>query len=235
MQKLNDILGKLVYPGRGIVVGKTQNQNLAIAYFIMGRSKNSRNRVFIFKKNKIETKPFKNQIKNANLLTYYPIIRFKNFLIVGNGNQTQTILNALKHGKSFEYALKTRNFENDPPIFTPRISALIEISNKPKLKISIIKNDDGNPKSTNRFFFEYSNLQNGQGFLIHTYTGNFNNDTTSFFGEPRRVYIPNCQNKFNHQIWNSLNQQNKISLFTEYIDLKTNSCNRMIYNKNKPF
>ncbi len=235
MQKLNNILSKLIYPGRGIVVGKTQNKNLAIAYFIMGRSENSRNRVFVFKRNKIETKSLKNQTENANLLTYYPIIKFKNFIIVGNGNQTQNILNALKQGKSFEYALKTRNFENDPPIFTPRISALVEISNKPTLKISIIKNNNGNPNSTNHFFFEYSNPQNGQGFFIHTYAGNVNNNTASFFGEPKSVYIPNCQNEFSHQIWNSLNQQNKISLFTEYIDLKTNSYHRIIYNKNKPF
>lgn len=232
MKTAGKILKKLTYPGRGLILGKSSNgENLAIAYFLMGRSNNSKNRVLNFKKNGIYTKPFKNEINNPSLVIYDPIIKFKHFIIISNGNHTETILKGLKSNLSFSESLKTRNFENDPPIFTPRIAALVDLK-KNKYELAIVKSST-KPCSTERFFFEFSNIIGGQGHLIHTYYGRKNHETRSFNKTPKLVAIPNNINFFMNDIWAALNPEYRISLFVEFLNFKTKSSIRKIINIKK--
>ncbi len=233
---INDIsllLSSNTYAGRGIVVGKSVNTNMAVfAYFIMGRSANSRNRIFIKEDNGIKILPFdESKVADPSLIIYSPVRLYENNIIVTNGDQTDTIYDYLTAGKSFNDALSTRTFEPDEPNFTPRISALLELTdNDFSYKMSILKSADPTGSAANRFSFEYAPI-NGLGHFIHTY----NCDGTpipSFTGEPERVKIPDYIDIFTDEIWNSLNYDNKISLYVRYTDLKTGSYTDRLINKN---
>ncbi len=232
--KIEQILNNSSYPGRGFIIGLTPDgNNLAIAYYITGRSENSKNRKLVFQKNSLKTAGYKNKIKNENLVIYRPIVKFKNNIIISNGNQTETILNSLKENRSFFYSINKRNFEDDPPIFTPRISALINLqNNKFTYKIAIIKSLFKYVLSTQRHFFCYNNPIKGTGHLIQTYKNDICSNVQSFQGEPIFVKIENNQMLFHRKIWNSLNSCYKISLFTEFINLYTKKCVRKIENSN---
>lgn len=221
------------YVGRGIILGKTEDgENAVAAYFIMGRSANSRNRVFTEKNGAVFTEPFDaSKVEDPSLIIYAAIRKFENKLIVTNGDQTDTIYNGLKDGKSFEEALETREFEPDAPNLTPRISGMISFNDDDfTYKLSILKSADAEGTACNRYSFSYPAL-NGLGHFIHTYVCD-GNPIPTFQGEPERVLIPNDIEKFTKDIWDSLDNDNKISLYVRYTNLKTGvEVNRMI-NKN---
>ena len=225
-------LSKLEYPGRGIILGKSDDgKNVAFAYFIMGRSVNSRNRIFDVYGDDIRTKAFDESLLNdPSLIIYSPVKVFGDNVIVTNGDQTDTIYEYLKSGKSFEDALYTRTFEPDAPNFTPRISGLIERKDRLKLKFSILKSDEGDENQTLRFFYNYDNPKPGEGFLIHTYKGN-SDPLKSFEGEPKKIQISGDIDEFSEKLWNSLDSENKISLAVRYINLETGEYKQVIKNK----
>ena len=233
MKTINEALNQLEYPGRGLIIGMSSDGNyLAIAYFIMGRSANSQNRILKFEKNSIQTLSLKNYVHNKNLIIYKPVIKFQNFIVVSNGNQTETIIKNLKMNINFINSMRSRNFENDPPIYTPRIAAIIKLKKiNFSYKIAIVKKAQ-NSKHTERFFFEYMTPTQGQGHLIHTYKGQNNSNIESFSGAPILIKIPKTAPEFQSEIWESLNKKNKISLYTEFINLKTKKCLKKIINKN---
>ena len=235
--EIND-LGKLLnsntYAGRGIVAGKTNDgTKAAIAYFIMGRSENSRNRIFSEKGDELIIYPFdETKVEDPSLIIYSPIKKFGNNLIVTNGDQTDTIYNFLSKGKTFEEALDTREFEPDKPNWTPRISAMLTfVENDFIYKMSILKSADANGSACSRYTFSYKAL-NGLGHFLHTYVCD-GNPIPTFLGEPERVFIPNCIDKFTSLIWDNLNEQNKISLYVRMIDLKTGAADNRLINKNQ--
>ena len=235
MENINEILTKNSYPGRGIVIGlDEQGENIVIAYFIMGRSENSRNRIFILDGDGVRTKAFdESKLTDPSLIIYSPVKVFGQTTIVTNGDQTQTIFDALKNGKSFEQALRTRSFEPDAPNFTPRVSGIIEIFNKSaKYKLSIIKSSNQNGDSTQRFFYEYDTPIAGQGHFIHTYMCD-KNPLPSFQGEPHFVKISGNLESFSDNIWKFLDYDNKISLFSRFINIKTGETKTRIINKNQ--
>lgn len=238
MDEINNVLQKYEYPGRGIVVGINDDTKFFLAYFITGRSLNSKNRILeLDSQNNLKTKPFKKeQLKNENLTIYTAMTKFKDIVIISNGNHTDTILKGLKNKESFEKSLKETTFEPDAPIFTPRISAVLYINEK-KYAFSIIKSGDEKAKSTNRIFFEFENILKGSGHLIHTYKPKNNIITNSFYGEPTIVKIPQTLEQFTNSIWESLNEKNKISLFTMSINKETKEEQIKIINKknNKVF
>ena len=225
-------LSKLEYPGRGIILGKSDDgKNVVFAYFIMGRSVNSRNRIFDVYGDDIRTKAFDESLLNdPSLIIYSPVKVFGDNVIVTNGDQTDTIYEYLKTGKSFEDALYTRTFEPDAPNFTPRISGLIELKDRLKLKFSILKSDEGDENQTSRFFYNYDNPKPGEGFLIHTYKEN-SDPLKSFEGEPKKVQISGDIDAFSEKLWNSLDSENKISLAVRYINLETGEYIQVIKNK----
>ena len=225
-------LSKLEYPGRGIILGKSDDgKNVVFAYFIMGRSVNSRNRIFDVYGDDIRTKAFDESLLNdPSLIIYPPVKVFGDNVIVTNGDQTDTIYEYLKTGKSFEDALYTRTFEPDAPNFTPRISGLIELKDRLKLKFSILKSDEGDENQTLRFFYNYDNPKPGEGFLIHTYKEN-SDPLKSFEGEPKKVQISGDIDAFSEKLWNSLDSENKISLAVRYINLETGEYIQVIKNK----
>ena len=225
-------LSKLEYPGRGIILGKSDDgKNVVFAYFIMGRSVNSRNRIFDVYGDDIRTKAFDESLLNdPSLIIYSPVKVFGDNVIVTNGDQTDTIYEYLKTGKSFEDALYTRTFEPDAPNFTPRISGLIELKDGLKLKLSILKSDEGNENQTLRFFYNYDNVKAGEGFLIHTYKEN-SDPLKSFEGEPKKMQITGDIDEFSEKLWNSLDSENKISLAVRYINLETGEYIQVIKNK----
>lgn len=225
-------LSKLEYPGRGIILGKSDDgKNVVFAYFIMGRSVNSRNRIFDVYGDDIRTKAFDESLLNdPSLIIYSPVKVFGDNVIVTNGDQTDTIYEYLKTGKSFEDALYTRTFEPDAPNFTPRISGLIELKARLKLKFSILKSDEGDENQTLRFFYNYDNPKPGEGFLIHTYKEN-SDPLKSFEGEPKKVQISGDIDAFSEKLWNSLDSENKISLAVRYINLETGEYIQVIKNK----
>lgn len=221
------------YVGRGIVIGKTEDgTKSAVAYFIMGRSENSRNRVFTFKENALFTEPFDaSKVKDPSLIIYAAVREFENKLIVTNGDQTDTIVEFLKKGECFGCALKTRAFEPDHPNFTPRISGELTYRNNDfSYKMSILKSIDKEGSDCARFRFDYPS-KNGLGHFIHTYVTD-GNPIPTFQGEPERVSIPNDIEKFASDIWENLNEENKISLFVRYTDLTTGKVEQKIINKN---
>ena len=235
--EIND-LGKLLssntYAGRGIVTGKTADgKKAAVAYFIMGRSENSRNRIFSEKGDEVIIYPFDaSKVEDPSLIIYSPIRKTGNKLIVTNGDQTDTIYNFIENGKTFEEALETREFEPDRPNWTPRISAMLTFAeNDFTYKMSILKSADENGSACNRYTFYYKAL-NGLGHFLHTYVCD-GNPIPTFLGEPERVAIPNDIDEFTTLIWDNLNCQNKISLYVRMIDLESGAVENRLINKNK--
>jgi len=230
LNNLNELLKNNSYPGRGIVVGKTADgENMVVAYFIMGRSENSRNRVFIEDGLGIKTKAHDEaKLTDPSLIIYSPVRVYNNKTIVTNGDQTDTIYNFLNDGKTFEDALRTRTFEPDAPNFTPRISAIIDGDS---YKISILKSAYGDETGAQKYFFEYHGTQKGEGHFIHTYKHD-GNPIPSFEGEPKRVGIVGSLEQFANNIWQSLDADNKVSLFTRFINIKTGQTQTKIINKN---
>ena len=223
------------YPGRGILIGRTADgKHAAIAYFIMGRSENSRNRVFVEDGTGIRTQAFDpSKLSDPSLIIYAPVRVLGDTTVVTNGDQTDTIYDHIKEGKSFEAALRTRTFEPDPPNFTPRISGLLKTgAGKMNFAMSILKSDKGNDASALRYFYEYENPVAGEGRFIHTYRCD-GNPIPSFEGEPKSVALGNDFDEFTDGIWNSLNSDNKVSLFTRFIRLADGSIRTKIVNKHK--
>lgn len=231
--KINDI-GELIvdntYVGRGIVIGKTpDSKKAAVAYFIMGRSANSRNRVFVENGEEVIIHPYDaSKVEDPSLIIYSPIKKLDNKLIVTNGDQTDTIYDFLKAGKSFEEALETREFEPDKPNWTPRISGMLSfLENDFSYKMSILKSGDEEGTVCNRYTYSYKPIS-GLGHFIHTYNHD-GNPIPTFTGEPERVLIENDIDVFTKKIWDNLNSQNKISLYVRYINLEDQTVeNRMI-------
>ena len=226
-----DYLAAKEYPGRGIILGKSENNRAVFAYFIMGRSTNSRNRVFEVSNDDIMTKAFdESRLSDPSLIIYSPVRVLGKKIIVTNGDQTDTIYEYLKDKKTFEDALYTRTFEPDAPNFTPRISGLIDIESGLKLKLSILKSDEGDDSQALRFFYNYDNPKSGEGFLIHTYKEN-SDPLKSFEGEPVKVSLKGSIDEFCNSLWNSLNDDNKIALAVRYIDMATGKYEQIIKNK----
>ena len=223
------------YPGRGIVIGKTPDGKRAVtAYFIMGRSENSRNRIFIEDGEGIRTQAFdESKLSDPSLIIYAPVRVLGNKTIVTNGDQTDTIYELMDKQQTFEQALRTREFEPDGPNFTPRISGIMHVENGSyNYALSILKSSDGDPAACNRYTFAYSNPIAGEGRFIHTYMGD-GDPLPSFEGEPKRVEIPDDMDAFTDMLWNSLNEDNKVSLFVRYIDIETGKYTSKIINKNQ--
>lgn len=221
------------YVGRGIVIGKTEDgTKAAIAYFIMGRSENSRNRVFKEDGSEVIIFPFdESKVEDPSLIIYSPIKVLGDDTIVTNGDQTQTIYDFMKNGKSFEEALTTRCFEPDGPNWTPRISGIVLRDNGEfTYKLSILKSGDAEGTVCNRYTFDYEPI-NGLGHFIHTYVTN-GNPIPTFQGEPERVSIPNDIDEFFNDIWENLDEENKISMYVRYIDLATGEVENRMINKN---
>lgn len=223
------------YPGRGIVIGRSEDGKKAVtAYFIMGRSENSRNRVFVEDGEGIRTQAFDpSKLSDPSLIIYAPVRVLGNRTIVTNGDQTDTIYELMDKEFTFEAALRTREFEPDGPNYTPRISGIMHIENgKYDYAMSILKSNNGDPSCCNRYTFTYDNAKAGEGRFIHTYKCN-ENPLPSFEGEPKVVEIPNDIDGFTQMLWRSLNEENKVSLFVRYIDIETGKYETRILNKNK--
>ena len=234
MRSIFDELKNNAYPGRGIMIGKCQDGKHAVAvYFIMGRSENSRNRVFVNDGLGIRTQAFdESKLTDPSLIIYAPVRVLGNKTIVTNGDQTDTIYEGLNNQLTFEQALRSREFEPDAPNYTPRISGVIKQEGENfNYALSILKSANGDPASCQRFTFTYKNPINGQGHFIHTYQGD-GNPLPSFEGEPKLVAVPNDITEFTRQLWDSLNPDNKVSLFVRYIDLHTGDTISKIVNKN---
>ncbi len=216
------------YPGRGIVIGKSQDGKMVIAYFIMGRSENSRNRVFITDGDGIKTKAYdESKMVDPSLIIYSPVRVIGDTTIVTNGDQTDTIYDYLKEQKSFANALRTREFEPDAPNFTPRISGVVTGDS---YKLSILKSAEGDGESCRRYFYEYENAKNGVGHFIHTYKCD-GNPIPSFEGEPVKVAVNGDIDEFSSSLWENLNSDNKVSLFVRFIDTNTGKYETKIFNK----
>lgn len=222
------------YVGRGIVIGKTEDgKKAAIAYFIMGRSENSRNRIFVEDGSEVTIYPFdESKVEDPSLIIYSPIKCIGDATIVTNGDQTQTIYDFMEAGNTFEAALDTREFEPDGPNWTPRISGILyNDADGFRYKMSILKSGDAEGTVCNRFTYSYAPV-NGLGHFIHTYVTN-GNPIPTFQGEPERVSIPNQIDEFFNDIWENLNEDNKISLYVRYIDLATGETENRMVNKNQ--
>lgn len=221
------------YPGRGIVVGKSADSDKAvIAYFIMGRSENSRNRVFVKKNGAVFTEPFDiSKLTDPSLIIYAAVRTFENHLIVTNGNQTDTVCDGLVSGIGFHKALESRCFEPDAPNYTPRISAEVVFDDKAAFtySMSILKSADADGTACNRYGFDYEPVA-GLGHFIHTYECD-GNPLPTFQGEPTRVAIPDDIDEFANEIWNALNEDNKISLYVRYTDLISGKSEDRLFNK----
>lgn len=233
--KTNDIASILrenEYPGRGIITGKSPDGRKAVfAYFIMGRSENSRNRVFVESGDEVIIHPFDlSKVQDPSLIIYSPVRVFGTRTIVTNGDQTDTICEYLSYGDTFENALETRCFEPDKPSYTPRVSGLLDFSNGFRYKLSILKSADSSGSGCNRFLFSYSPID-GIGHFIHTYSGN-GDPIPSFAGEPEPVLIAGDIDDYTKLIWDNLNADNKVSLYVRYIDIKTNKFVSRMINKN---
>ncbi len=231
MLNLETYLSGNTYPGRGVLLGRSaDNRHAVIAYFIMGRSENSRNRIFEETEDGIRTRAFdESKMTDPSLIIYHPVRKAGSFTVVTNGDQTDTVADYLKAGRTFEEALRTRTFEPDGPNWTPRISGLL--SENGDYRLSILKSADGDESSVRRFFYEYESPKAGAGHLIHTYEHD-GSPIPSFSGEPRTVELPYaCINCFTKAVWESLDPDNKVSLFTRFINLKTGETVTKIVNK----
>ncbi len=234
MISLENELKQNPYPGRGIIIGRSKDGKKAVtAYFIMGRSENSRNRIFVEDGEGIRTQAFDpSKLIDPSLIIYAPVRVLGNKTIVTNGDQTDTIYELMDKQQTFEQALRTREFEPDGPNYTPRISGIMHIeSGKYNYAMSILKSNNGDPSSCNRYTFTYENAKAGEGRFIHTYKCN-EDPLPSFEGEPKLVEIPNDIEDFTQMLWESLNEDNKVSLFARYIDLETGKYETRIVNKN---
>lgn len=220
------------YAGRGIVIGTSPDgKNAVCAYFIMGRSENSRNRVFVKEGETLKTEPFDvSKVSDPSLIIYNAVRKTENSLIVTNGDQTDTICDLMSKGKSFKDALETREFEPDAPNFTPRISGILYFENGFKYEMSILKSIDENGSECCRYTYSYPSVA-GLGHFIHTYNRN-GDPLPTFTGEPHRISIKNNIEEFANEIWESLNGDNKISLYVRYTDIETGKYTDKIINKN---
>lgn len=235
MISLENELKNNAYPGRGIVIGRSADGKHAVtAYFIMGRSSNSRNRVFVTEGEGIRTEAFDpSLLEDPSLIIYAPVRVLGNETIVTNGDQTDTVFDGRKEGLTFEQSLRSREFEPDGPNFTPRISSLLHVEDGAfDYSLSILKSNDGDPSCCNRYTFTYDKPIAGQGHFIHTYMHD-GNPLPSFCGEPKKVEIPDDIESFASMLWDSLNEENKVSLFVRYIDIATEAYETKIINKNK--
>ena len=229
---VSDILKNNEYAGRGIIIGTSPDGKSAVcAYFIMGRSENSRNRVFVRDGETLKTEPFDaSKVSDPSLIIYNAVRKSENNLIVTNGDQTDTVYNLMGKGKGFYEALKTREFEPDAPNFTPRISGILYLKNGFNYEMSILKSIDENGTDCCRYVFSYPSVA-GLGHFIHTY--NCNGDPLpTFTGEPHRIDIKNDIEEFANEIWENLNGENKISLYVRYTDIETGKYTDKIINKN---
>lgn len=223
------------YPGRGIVIGRTADGKKAVtAYFIMGRSSNSRNRIFAEEGEGIRTQAFDpSKLEDPSLIIYAPVRVLGNKTIVTNGDQTDTIYEGMDRQLTFEQSLRSREFEPDGPNYTPRISGIMHIEKGTyNYAMSILKSDDGDPSSCQRFTYAYEKPKAGEGRFIHTYMHD-GNPLPSFSGEPKKVEIAGDIDEFTQMLWESLNEENKVSLFVRYIDIETGKYETRIVNKNK--
>ena len=219
------------YVGRGIIIGQSADGKCsAFAYFIMGRSVNSRNRIFTLEGRTVKTKAFdESKMSDPSLVIYAAVRDAGSATVVTNGDQTDTVCDGIAAGGTFESALRTREFEPDAPNLTPRISGILEKDGS--YKLSILKSADAEGSACNRYFYEYAPL-NGVGHFIHTYVGD-GNPLPTFQGEPERVAIPDSIDAFAAEIWENLNEDNKISLYVRYIDKETGAISERLFNKNK--
>ena len=235
MLSLANELNSNTYPGRGIVIGKTKDGKKAVtAYFIMGRSNNSRNRVFVEEGEGIRTQAFDpSKLEDPSLIIYAPVRVLGNKIIVTNGDQTDTIYEGMDKQLTFEQSLRTREFEPDAPNYTPRISGIMHVENgKYNYAMSILKSNNGNPEACNRYTFAYENPVAGEGHFIHTYMHD-GNPLPSFEGEAKLVEINGDIDEFTNMVWTNLNEDNKVSLFVRFIDIETGEYETRIVNKNK--
>ena len=228
-------LASNAYPGRGIIIGKTPDGTKAVtAYFIMGRSENSRNRIFVEDGSGIRTQAFdESKVGDPSLIIYAPVRVLGNKTIVTNGDQTDTIYELMDKQQTFEQALRTREFEPDAPNYTPRISGIMHLENGSyNYAMSILKSNNGDPSACNRYTFAYTNPANGEAHFIHTYMGD-GNPLPSFEGEPKLVDVVDDIDVYTQLLWTSLNEDNKVSLFVRYIDIVTGQYESRIVNKNQ--
>lgn len=238
MQKLvfTDLLKENAYPGRGIMIGRSEDGTKAVtAYFIMGRSENSRNRIFVEDGEGIRTEAFDPaKLEDPSLIIYAPVRVLGNKTIVTNGDQTDTIYEGMDKQQTFEQSLRVRQYEPDGPNYTPRISGIMHIEGGEfNYAMSILKSNNGNPEGNNRYTFAYENPIAGEGRFIHTYARN-ENPLPSFEGEPKWIEVGNDDiDTFTDKVWTALNEDNKVSLFVRYIDIATGEYESRIINKNK--
>ena len=235
MISLAQELQENAYPGRGIVLGRSEDGTKAVAaYFIMGRSENSRNRIFVEEGEGIRTQAYDpSKLTDPSLIIYAPVRVLGHRTIVTNGDQTDTVYEGMEKGLTFEQSLRSREFEPDAPNYTPRISGLMELENGGySYSLSILKSNNGDPACCNRYTFSYENCAAGEGHFIHTYMHD-GNPLPSFEGEPKLAAIPDDMEKFTNMLWNNLNPENKVSLFVRYIDIATGKYETVIKNKNQ--
>ncbi|GFO85067.1 MULTISPECIES: IMP cyclohydrolase [Anaerostipes] len=235
MLNLEQELQANAYPGRGIVIGKSPDGTKAVtAYFIMGRSENSRNRIFAEEGEGIRTQAFdESKLTDPSLIIYAPVRVLGNKTIVTNGDQTDTVYDGIKEGLTFEQSLRSREFEPDGPNYTPRISGIMQVEDGTfHYAMSILKSNNGNPDSCNRYTFTYENPVPGEGHFIHTYMHD-GDPLPSFEGEPKLVAVEDDIDTFTKTLWESLNEDNKVSLFVRYIDIATGTYETRIVNKNQ--
>ena len=231
---LTDLLKANTYPGRGIFIGKSDDgKSAVIAYFIMGRSVNSRNRIFAEEGEGIRTEAFDaSKVSDPSLIIYAPVRVMGESTIVTNGDQTDTVYELMSEGKTFEEALRTREFEPDKPNYTPRISGIVNVKDGDwDFAMSILKSDDGDPGYCIRETFAYEDCPAGEGRFIHTYVGD-GDPLPSYEGEPTKVTVEGGIDAFTDAVWNGLNEDNKVSLFVRYIDIATGGYDTRIVNKN---
>ena len=235
MLNLEQELQANAYPGRGIVIGKSPDGAKAVtAYFIMGRSENSRNRIFAEEGEGIRTQAFdESKLTDPSRIIYASDRRLGNKTIVTNGDQTDTVYDGIKEGLTFEQSLRSREFEPDGPNYTPRISGIMQVEDGTfHYAMSILKSNNGNPDSCNRYTFTYENPVPGEGHFIHTYMHD-GAPLPSFEGEPKLVAVEDDIDTFTKKLWESLNEDNKVSLFVRYIDIATGTYETRIVNKNQ--
>lgn len=226
MKDLCELLAKNSYPGRGIVIGRLDQTHMRIFYFIMGRSENSRNRVFTFTEDGIQTEAYDpSKLTDPSLVIYHPVRLYKHSLIVTNGDQTDTVRDFLAKGRGFREALLTRSFEPDGPLYTPRVSGIVR--EKGRFALSILKSAEGDPQFTRRYFYEYDDVPVGTGFFISTYQHD-GNPPPSFTGEPVAVTLPEPED-----VWAALNEDNKVSLYSCALDTGSFSCEESVLNKHQ--